>query len=389
MSSPSRALFSPLRIRDVTFPNRIVLAPMMQCKSAEGFGSDWHLMHYGKFALGGFGTVLTEAVAVEPRGRITSGCLGIWSDDHIPMLRRIVDGIHAQGALAAIQIAHSGRKGAWQKPWEGNGPLTVADVARGDPPWPIVGPSPVAVGEGYQTPRALAIDEIHDVVRHFGDAARRANEAGFDMVEIHGAHGYLIASFLTPLVNERQDAYGTDIWGRMRFALEVTAAVRANWPEGKPVFFRVSAEDGGGPGGWDLEDSVTLAIELHKAGVDVVDCSSGGLRLSATLQNQTRGPGYQVPFADRIKHGAGMLTMAVGLILDGLQAEAIIREDHADFVAIGRQAMYDPFWPHHMAQQLGADPGFEKWDPSAGWWLQKRVSALELIGYDSGGIPKN
>lgn len=240
----------------------------------------------------------------------------------------------------------------------------------------------------YQTPHVLSEIEIQQIIKKFGQAAARADAAGFDIIEIHGAHGYLIASFLTPLVNNRQDKYGRDRAGRMRFALEVVAEVRANWPEGKPLFFRVSSEDGGGEGGWGLDDSVVLALELHKAGVDIVDCSSGGLRVSATLSNQARGPGYQVPFADRIKHEGGIPTMAVGLILDGPQAEKILREDRADLIAIGRQAMFDPFWAHHAAQQLGADTQFEKWDPSAGWWLDKRVGGLAQVGYDSSGLRK-
>ena len=200
------------------------------------------------------------------------------------------------------------------------------------------------------------------------------------MIEIHGAHGYLIASFLTPLVNERTDEYGGDRAGRMRLALEVVREIRANWPAGKALFFRVSAEDGGGPGGWSVEDSVVLAKELHKAGVDVVDCSSGGLRTSAVLQNTARGLGFQVPYADQLRHEASMATMAVGLILDGPQAEAILREDRADFIAIGRQAMYDPFWAHHAAQQLQSDPDFSNWNESAGWWLHKRIGTLKLAG---------
>lgn len=388
MSAAASALFSPFKIRDVTFPNRVVLAPMMQCKAVDGFMTDWHLVHYGKFALGGFGTVLTEAVAIEPRGRISHGCPGLWSDEQIPMMRRIVDFVHSQGSLAAIQLGHSGRKGSSHRPWEsGYGPLTPADALPGEDPWPLVGPVATPIGEGYTAPHALTADEIRDIVRKFGEAARRADEAGFDMIEIHGAHGYLIASFLTPLINERTDDYGGDRAGRMRLALEVAREIRANWPAGKPLFFRVSSEDGGGPGGWSVEDSVVLAGELHKAGVDVVDCSSGGLRTSAVLQNNARGLGFQVPYADQIRRDAGMATMAVGLILDGQQAEAILQEDRADFIAIGRQAMYDPFWGHHAAQQLAADPDFDKWNLSAGWWLHKRIGTLSLAGCKPDGTP--
>ena len=381
MPATECALFSPFRIRDTLFPNRVVLAPMMQCKAVDGFMTDWHFVHYGKFALGGFGTVLTEAVAVEPRGRISYGCPGLWSDDQIPMMGRIVDYVHSQGALAAIQLGHSGRKGSSHRPWEASyGPIKAADALPGEGAWPLVGPVAKPVDEGSPAPHALTVGEIHGIVRKFGEAARRADAAGFDMIEIHGAHGYLIASFLTPLVNERTDEYGGDRAGRMRLALEVVREIRANWPSGKALFFRVSSEDGGGPGGWSVEDSVALAMELHNAGVDVVDCSSGGLRTSAVLQNNTRGLGFQVPYADQIRQGAGMPTMAVGLILDGQQAEAILREDQADFIAIGRQAMYDPFWAHHAAQQLAADPDFNAWNQSAGWWLHKRIGTLKLAG---------
>jgi 2,4-dienoyl-CoA reductase-like NADH-dependent reductase (Old Yellow Enzyme family) len=361
---------------------------MMQCKAVDGFATDWHLVHFGKFALGGFGTVMTEVVAIEPRGRITYGDIGLWSDEQMVPLKRISDFLHQHGSLAAMQIGHAGRKAAWQRPWEGNGPLQPADAARGDPPWQLDGPSDEAVGEGYATPHVLTVPEIKEIIKRFGQTAARADAAGFDVLELHGAHGYLIASFLTPLINKRTDEYGGDRNSRMRFAFEVVNEVRANWPAHKPLFFRVSAEDGGGEGGWGLEDSVVLAAELHKIGVDVVDCSSGGLRASATLQNQGRGPGYQVPYARRIKSGAQIPTMAVGLILDGKQAEQIISSNSADFVAIGRQAMYDPFWGHHAAQQLDADPDFVRWDPSAGWWLQKRVAALDMVGYNSGGTLK-
>lgn len=386
MTAAQSALFRPLQIRGTILPNRIVLAPMMQCKAVDGFMSDWHLVHYGKFALGGFGTVLTEAVAVEPAGRITHGCPGIWSDTQVPMLRRIVDFVHSQGALAAIQLGHSGRKGSTHRPWEsGYGPLKHEDALPGEAPWPLVGPVAKPVGEGYPVPHALSVSEIKSVVGKFGEAARRAEEAGFDIIEIHGAHGYLIASFLTPLVNERTDEYGASRDGRMRLALEVAREVRANWPTGKPLFFRVSAEDGGGPGGWGIEDSVALAVALGEAGVDVVDCSSGGLRTSAVLQNTARGPGFQVPYAERIRRDAAMATMAVGLILDGAQAEAILRDDKADLIAVGRQAMYDPYWGHHAAQSLGCDPRFGQWNESAGWWLDKRTGTLELAGFKPDG----
>ncbi len=387
MPATKTLLFSPYSIRGVTFTNRVVVSPMMQFTADEGYASDWHLVHLGKFALGGFGTVMTEVVAVEKVGRISYGDLGLWADDQIPQLRRCTEFIRSLGSVAAIQLGHAGRKGAWQRPWHGNGPLTDADSERGEPPWQLVGPSPEAIGKGYATPHELTVEEIHRIIRLFGDATERADKAGFDVLEVHGAHGYLIASFLTPLINKRTDAYGGSMTNRMRFALEVVAEVRSRWPQEKPLFFRVSAEDGGGDGGWGLDDSVILAAALKEQGVDVIDCSSGGLRASATLQNQGRGPGYQVPYADEIKRRATIPTMTVGLILDAEQSEEILRAGRADFIAVGRQAMYDPYWALHAAQQLDVDPGFDKWDKPAGWWLEKRAGALQSVGYTPAGTP--
>ncbi len=388
MTEDGVALLSPCTIRGVTFPNRVVLSPMMQFSAKDGYASDWHLVHFGKFALGGMGVVMTEVVAVEPRGRISYGDLGLWSDDQIPGLKRIADYVRSQGVLSAIQLGHAGRKGAMQRPWEGNLPLGEADAARGEPPWTLVGPYGEPIGDGYPTPQALTIDAIKGIVERFAEATMRADAAGFDVLEIHGAHGYLIASFLTPLVNKRTDLYGGSLENRMRLALEVTARVRACWPAHKPLFFRVSSEDGGGPGGWSVDDSVVLATELKAIGVDVIDCSSGGLRSSATLQGQVRGPGYQVPYAAEIRRRAGIRTMAVGLVLDGIQAEAVLRAGDADFIAVGRQAMYDPYWVHHAAQQLRPDPDFKNWDEQAGWWLARRAGALDAVGYTPAGTRK-
>jgi 2,4-dienoyl-CoA reductase-like NADH-dependent reductase (Old Yellow Enzyme family) len=385
MEAAQPVLFTPLKIRGVELPNRLVLAPMMQYRAFDGNINDWHLVHFGKFALGGFGVVMTEVVAVEPTGRISYGDLGLWSDSQIEGMKRCTNFIHAEGSLAAVQLGHAGRKASTKRVWEGGGPLTDKDAARGEPTWQAAGPSPISQGDGYQVPKQLSIAEIRDVVGKFAAAARRAHLAGFDIIEIHGAHGYLISSFLSPVSNQRDDAYGGDIHGRMRFALEVVEAIRTEWPSDKPLFFRISAEDGAGADGWKLEDSVLLASLLHEAGVDVIDCSSGGIQGSATVQNSTRGLGYQVPYAERITKDLSIPTMAVGLILSPAQAEQILVEGKAQLIAIGRQALYDPFWPLHAKQALSSDPDFEGWNLSSGWWLRKRGAALTQLGFPHTG----
>jgi len=370
-------LFTPIVLRGVTLPNRVVVSPMVQYRAKEGLANDFHMVHLGKFALGRAGTVFTEATAVEPRGRVTHGDLGLWNEAQLEALKPVVRYLHREGSLAAIQLAHAGRKGSMQRAQDGNGPLTPADRARGLEPWQVVGPTVEPVGPGWLVPHQIGAGEIAGLVRDFADAAARADAAGFDIAEIHGAHGYLIASFLSPVSNTRNDAYGGDRAGRMRFALEITRAVRAVWPERKPLFFRVSSVDGT-DFGWDMNDTVVLAMALKELGVDVVDCSSGGLTGSATAAGVKRRPGFQVPFAAEVRR-AGIPSMAVGLILDGPQAEAILQAGDADLIAIGREALYDPFWALHAAEALGCDPGFAAWPEEYGWWLEKRAKTLERV----------
>jgi 2,4-dienoyl-CoA reductase-like NADH-dependent reductase (Old Yellow Enzyme family) len=379
-------LFTPLSIRGRTLRNRIVLPPLCQYSARDGHAGDWHLVHLGKFALGGMGLVFTEATAVEERGRISHGDLGIWSDDFVPGLRRLTDFIRGQGALAGIQLAHAGRKGGWQRPWEGNGPVSEADQARGEGPYALVGPTGEALRDGFTAPTALDAGQIAGIVASFAEGAARAHAAGFDVAEIHGGHGYLISSFLSPGVNTRADGYGGDRAGRMRLALEIARAVRERWPRDKPLFFRMSSVDGD-PQGWSIEDSIALATELKGAGVDVVDCSSGGMRGATTYENAARLPGFQVPYAEAIRRGAGIATMAVGHILDGHQAESVLSDGRADLVAVGRQAMYDPYWAHHAALALGSDPRFEGWTPQAGWWLAIRAEGFSRNGLAPDGTP--
>jgi len=365
-------LFTPFKMRGVVAPNRAVVSPMVQYRATDGMVNDYHLVHLGKFALGKFGIVFTENCAIEPRGRVTQGDLGLWDDSQIESHKRLTRFLKQEGALAATQITHSGRKGSTPRSFDKPGELGPREA--GWQRWQVVGPSELAAGEGYPTPKQLGAEEIEEIVKKFGEAARRADAAGYDVIEIHGAHGYLLAQFLSPISNTRNDQYGGDRAGRMRFPLAAAKAVRTNWPEHKPMFIRVSAVDGAG--GWDVEDTIAYAKELKAIGIDVVDTSSGGLTGLSTALPIKRSLGFQVPFAAAVKRGAGIPTMTVGLILDGPQAEQILQSGDADLIAIGRQALYDPFWALHAAQELGCDGDFEMWTPEYGWWLEKRKNNL-------------
>jgi 2,4-dienoyl-CoA reductase-like NADH-dependent reductase (Old Yellow Enzyme family) len=380
--SPSM-LFSPFQLRDVRFPNRIVIGPMqMYVAGADGAANDWHFQHLAKYAVGGAGTVMTEALIVDPIGRNTYADCGIWSDAHVPALKRIVDFLHRQGCLAAAQLHHCGPKASRRRPWQGLGPLDAADAANGEPPWQPVSASAEPSMLGWLLPRSLTIEEIRKLVEDFCQSARRAAEADFDVLEIHGAHGYLLHTFLSPIANRRRDAYGGDINGRMRLALEIAESVRRVWPVGKPLFFRISAVDwredlDARSDGWTIADSCLLARELAARGVDLIDCSSGGIQAENSMIDyaKRRRPlkrNYQVPYAEAIRRQTGIATMAVGAILDGPQAEAILQGGQADLVAIAREALIDPHWALHAAQALGVDPGWKLWPPSYGWWLELR-----------------
>ena len=380
MSSP--LLFEPIELREVRAKNRIVVSPMCQYSAREGMVTDWHFVHLGKFAQGGAGVVFVEASAVEARGRITHGDVGIWSDAHVPGLARIAAFVRSQGAIPAIQLAHAGRKASMARPWYGNGPLTAEDSARGDEGWDIVGPTDAPVIEGWKRPEPASEGDLATILDAFVAAARRAQTAGFDIAELHGAHGYLLHSFLSPISNHREDRYGGSIENRMRFPLQVARAVRAAWPAEKPLFMRCSSVDDAA-GGWSIEDTVAFARELAKAGVDVVDCSSGGIAGSATAATTTllrRVPGFQLPFAERVRRDAGLKTMAVGLILTPRQAEEAVQAGRADLIAVGREALFNPNWPLHAALELGADPDFAGWPRQYGWWLTRREASLQREG---------
>lgn len=371
-STPSAPLlFTPFRIRELTLPNRIVVPPMAQYSAIDGVANDFHLVHYGKFALGGAGTVFVEATGVNAEGRITNGCLGLWNDAQRRALEPIARMMKTHGAVPAIQIGHGGRKAGMQRPWFGNGPLGADDLARGEKSWTPLGPSAVPLADGWPVPRAMDTADLARTRDDFAAAAGRALEAGFEVVEIHMAHGYLLHSFLSPLSNFRTDAYGGSLEARMRFPLEVAEAVRGALPSGTPLFVRISCEDGI-DGGWTLDDSVILARELRARGVDVVDCSSGGnTPRGATNANLQRAPGYQVPFATRIRDEASVMTEGVGLIRDPDHAESLLREGAADLIGIGRQFLFDPFWALHAAHHFGIDPDFTRWPHQYAWWLEK------------------
>jgi 2,4-dienoyl-CoA reductase-like NADH-dependent reductase (Old Yellow Enzyme family) len=318
---------------------------MCQYSSTDGFANDWHFVHLASRAVGGAGIVFTEAAAVTPEGRITPQDLGIWSDGHVPALSRIAQFLAGQGSLPAIQLAHAGRKGSTARPWEGG-----AGIPQDQGGWEPIGPSAVPFSDTLLTPHELSIDEIQCLSIAFATAAERALEAGFRILEIHAAHGYLLHEFYSPLSNRRQDAYGGSFENRTRFLRETVAQVRAKWPAGLPLFVRISSTDWV-DGGWDIEQSVELARQLKLLGVDLIDCSSGGNVATARIP---LGPGYQTPFAARIRSDAGILTGAVGLITSPLQAEHIIRTGQADLVLLAREMLRDPYWPLRAARELGA-----------------------------------
>ncbi|SRR5579883_2177077 len=341
-------LFEPLTIGSVTFRNRITMSPMCQYSSVDGYPNDWHLVHLASRAAGGVGLVVTEAAAVEPQGRISPQDLGIWSDGHAEALATIVATLHKLGAIAGIQLAHAGRKASTAPPWEGGKP--VDETAGG---WrPIVSSSPIPFSEGYPVPVALSIEGIQKIISAFVQAAKRSVNAGFKVIEIHAAHGYLIHEFLSPLCNHRDDEYGGSFENRTRFLQEIVQGVREVVPEGYPLWVRISATDWV-ENGWDIEQSIALSNKLKSLGVDLIDCSSGGIVPHVKIPS---GPGYQTPFAERIRKEANILTGAVGFITTPEQADHIIRTGQADIVLLGRALLRNPYWASKAAKKLGQAP---------------------------------
>jgi 2,4-dienoyl-CoA reductase-like NADH-dependent reductase (Old Yellow Enzyme family) len=337
-------LFDPLSIRDVTFPSRVFVSPMCEYSSDDGFANDWHVVHLGSRAVGGAGLVFTEATAVTADGRITPEDLGIWKDEHVEPLARIVRFIHQQGSVAGMQLAHAGRKGSTYRPWSGQG--AIPEDGGG---WRVPAPSAVPITDTFPMPEAITRDGIQAVVAAFTDAARRALAAGFRVIEVHAAHGYLIHEFLSPLSNHRTDEHGGSFENRTRILHETVTAIRRVWPEHLPLFVRLSVTDWT-EGGWDLEQSIALSRALEAEGVDLIDCSSGGNVMGARIPI---GPAYQTPFAARIRHEAGVMTGAVGMITAPAQADQIVSSGDADAVLIAREFLRDPYWPLHAARELG------------------------------------
>ncbi|MEC8986599.1 MAG: NADH:flavin oxidoreductase/NADH oxidase [Chloroflexota bacterium] len=387
-------LFQPIKIRDVTLKNRVVVAPMHQYAAVKGYPTDWHLMNAGRFAAGGAGLVFIESTKVERRGCGTAGDMGLWDDSYTEHFRRLADFIRSQNSVPAIQLGHSGRKARRFRPWEGGAPLTEEGAIKAGvddwDDWELVAPSAIGSSETEPIPRALSFGEIQKTIENWSEAARRANEAGFEVLEIHAAHGYLLHQFLSPKANLRTDEYGGSESKRMRLPLEIAEAIRANWPEGKPLFIRLSVED---DAGWGPDESVRFSKLVRAKGVDVIDCSSGGMRGSPVLSAGPVGYGYQVPYAEKIRKETDLMSMAVGLIVHAEQAEEILQSGRADLIAIAREFLHNPNWALDAALKLGVEDAFKVTPPAYDYWLEKRSSSVKDVvpstyfpGSDTGTI---
>lgn len=369
------SLTQPLTLRGTRLRNRIMISPMCTYSGGpDGIATDWHLAHYGRLAMGGAGLVMLEATSIHPLGRHCYSDLGLWDNAQIAPLARITALIRSQGAVPAIQLQHAGRKGSARRPWHGGGALDATDLAaRSEAPWQTIGPSPIPYAPDAPTPKEITATDRIMLLDHYRAATRRAVTAGFQMIEVHAAHGYLLNQFLSPIANQRRDAYGGSIENRMRFPLEVIDAVRSEMPEGHALSVRISAVDAV-DGGWTLADSVTFCTALKEHGVDIIDVSSGGIGGAATMNRLARTPGFQVPFAEEIRRETGLPTIAVGLILTAAQAQAVVSADKADIIAIGRAALQNPNWPAMALTELTGS--YDHWPAPTNWWLEKRADIL-------------
>ncbi len=374
-------LFSKLKIRGVELPNRLVLSPLCMYSAKDGIANEWHFSHLSTFARARIGCIFAEATAVREEGKITPYCLGLWNEDQKNAFKPIVNFIKKMGSIPAFQLAHAGRKASAKEPWKGGLPLDKEDEKQGIYGWKTVAPSSIALAEGWQVPKALEKQDIDDLVLSYVKSAKLALEAGFQVLEIHAAHGYLLHSFLSPISNKRNDEYGGTLEGRTKILKDITISIRNNIPDTVPLFCRISAVDGQ-KNGWLINDSISLSKILSKAGIDVIDCSSGGItgrpRFAANddgsvlKSNLDRGLGFQVPYAYEIKKNSTIKTMAVGVIVDPKQAENILIEEQADLIAMGRELMYNPFWLLHAAQTLGVDPDYSLWPEQYRWGVNRR-----------------
>jgi 2,4-dienoyl-CoA reductase-like NADH-dependent reductase (Old Yellow Enzyme family) len=363
--------------------------PMVHYRAGPGGTcGTFHNVHLGRYALGGFGLVFVEATGVEEVGLINEHDLGIWNEAQVQSFKPLIAFMKGENTAIGIQLAHGGRKSSSQRAMDGMGPLTPQEIAAGAKVWQPVGPTSEPVAPGWLTPHQLTTDECKAMVRTWGTAARNAVKAGFDTIEIHTAHGYLLASFLSPISNTRNDEYGGDRAGRMRLPLEIVEAVRREMPVAMPLFVRVSAVDGA-QNGWNLDDTVAFARELKARGVDVIDCSSGGISGASTAAQVPRGLGFQVPYAERVRNEVGIASMAVGIILEAQQAEAILEDGQADLIAVGRQSQFNPNIAQHWAHDLGLNRKFEDWTPEYGWWLEKRIRTMEEFATPTGVVKRH
>ena len=367
-------LFSSLKIKSKTFRNRVVLSPMCQYKAKDGIISDWHLQHYSRFAFSGLGAAFIEATGVSPEGRIGHGCTGIWSDNHVEGLSKIVKTFNQYDCLSGIQLAHAGRKASFLRPWDGASPITENDKI--EPAWQTIGPSAIPINNSSPAPKEMTIEDINRVKEDFKNAAIRANIAGFDIIEIHGAHGYLLHSFFSPISNMRNDHYGGNFENRIRFAMEIIADIKSVWPENKPLFYRLSSIDAPGQGA-TIEDNVQLAKSLKIAGVDVIDCSSGGITGSPVLTKSKIIPGFQVPYSEKIKKEAEISSMAVGAIINADQANEIILNKRADLVAMGRELLADTQWVYKAATHFKLENAKSFLPDSYSFYLSRRDDFLD------------
>ena len=380
-------LFSPIKIRGVTSSNRVVLSPLCMYSAKKGIPNDWHFSHLSTYARAGVGIIFTEATAVQEDGRITPYCCGLWNDKQAIEFQKIAKFIDKMGSIPAIQLAHAGRKASAKQPWKGGVPLDSNTEKIEEKPWKPIAPSEIALSEGWQTPRAMSILEINRLIQNYVNSAKRAVAAGFKIIEIHAAHGYLIHSFLSPISNKRDDEYGGSYEGRIKLLKNIIIAIRKEVPEELPIFCRISAIDGQ-KNGWTILDSIKLAKTLNNLGVDVIDCSSGGIigrprfavndKGEILNKNTDRGLGFQVPLADEIKKSVDIKTMAVGVIINAKQAEEIIIQKKADLIAMGREMMYNPFWLLHAAQELNVDPNFDMWPDQYRWAVSRRSNIIKF-----------
>jgi 2,4-dienoyl-CoA reductase-like NADH-dependent reductase (Old Yellow Enzyme family) len=374
-------LFTPITFRGLTARNRTMVSPMCQYASINGGPTDFHMVHLGQFALGGAGIIFCEETSIEEIGRKTHNCAGLYTREHVQAYRRINAFLRQQGALTGMQLGHAGGKASSREPWDAFRPLGVEDEKNGRPRWDTVSASAVPLQPKGIPPRALSRSEIAGVVEAWRNATLMSADADYDIVEIHAAHGYLLHQFLSPMVNQRDDAYGGGIEGRMRLTLEVAEVVREAWPADKPVFVRLSAADGQ-DSGWEMDDTLTLAHALKQRGIDCITPSSGGIKGPTAVSVVPRVPGYHVPYARRIRHEAEIPTIAVGLITEAEHAERILQSGEADVIALARELLWDPYWPVHAAKQLGSKRFLDLLPAGYAWWLERRETIREITRHE-------